>query len=75
MAALLKRAGDLEMITLVTKNYLWFRMGSQGNKAHEPGSIPHEEPHLLREIIELHRNDLGYTVDNLAKLLVCTESS
>ncbi len=73
MAALLKRAGDLEMITLRTKNYLWFRMGSQGYKAHEPVSIPHEEPHLLREIIELHRNDLGYTVDNLAKLLVCTE--
>jgi Zn-dependent peptidase ImmA (M78 family)/DNA-binding XRE family transcriptional regulator len=73
MAALLKRAGDLEMITPRTKNYLWFRMGSQGYKLQEPVSIPDEEPRLLREIIDLHRNELGYTIDNLAKLLVCTE--
>jgi len=73
MAALLKRAGDLEMITPRTKNYLWFRMGSLGYRLQEPVSIPNEEPRLLREIIELHRTDLGYSVENLAKLLVCSE--
>jgi Zn-dependent peptidase ImmA (M78 family) len=73
MAALLKRAGDLEAIPKRTKNYLWFRMGQLGYKMKEPVSIPPEFPTLLAEIIELHRKQLGYSVQDLATLIVATE--
>lgn len=73
MAALLKRAGDLGVITERNKNYLWFRMGQLGYKSSEPVSIPLESPALLAEMIELHRGELGYSVSDLARLLIATE--
>ena len=73
MAALLKRAGDLEAVSERNKNYLWFRMGQQGYKSKEPVSIPMEKPALLAEVVELHRRELGYTIPDLAKLLVTSE--
>lgn len=73
MAALLKRAGDLEVITERTKNYLWFQMGQRGYRTKEPVTIPPEVPMLLAEVLEVHRKSLSYTVQDLAALLAATE--
>jgi Zn-dependent peptidase ImmA (M78 family)/DNA-binding XRE family transcriptional regulator len=73
MAALLYRAAALETIPERTKNYLWFRMGQSGYKTKEPGEIPSELPTLLAELVDLHRTGLGYSVTDLARLLVTTE--
>lgn len=75
MAALLRRAGDLEKITERTKNYLWFRMGQLGYRSREPVDIPFEVPTLLAEIIELHRNELGFSLSELAKLLLTSDEN
>jgi Zn-dependent peptidase ImmA (M78 family)/transcriptional regulator with XRE-family HTH domain len=74
MAALLKRAGDLEAITERNKNYLWFRMGQLGYKTKEPVTIPMESPSLLAALIDFHRTELAYSVSDLAGLLVTDEA-
>jgi len=73
MAALLYRAAALGTISERTKNYLWFRMGQAGYKTKEPGQIPSEFPTLLAELIDLHRSGLGYSITDLARLLITTE--
>ncbi len=73
MAALLKRSGDLGLIDSRRKDYLWFKMGSLGYRTKEPVVISHESPALLSEIVTRHREELGYSVAELAKLMVCTE--
>ena len=73
MGALLKRAGDLEQITERNKNYLWFRMGQLGYKTREPVTIPMEMPRALNDLVDLHRSDLGYSNEELAKLLIASE--
>lgn len=69
MAALLKRASDLELITPRQKNYLWTQMGKQGFRLKEPVEIPIEEPTVLEDIVNVHRQDLGYSISELSKLV------
>lgn len=73
MAALIKRATDLEKITDRNKNYLWFRMGQLGYRTREPVTLAMESPALLYDIVDLHRRELGYSTSDLAKLLVTSE--
>lgn len=73
MNALLKRAGDLGLITPRSKSYLWTQMGKLGYRTQEPVEIPMEEPTLISELIDLHRRDLGYTNEELGRLLVTHE--
>jgi Zn-dependent peptidase ImmA (M78 family)/transcriptional regulator with XRE-family HTH domain len=75
MNALLKRACDLGTITERTKNYLWFKMGSLGYKTVEPGPIAPEQPKILDEMIEIHTKELGYSVQDLARLMVAPEEA
>jgi len=71
MAALLKRAADLGVITERQSRYLWMQMGKYGYRSHEPheDQIPLEQPSLLRELISLHLGDLEFTADELASVL------
>lgn len=69
MAALIKRASDLGKITPRQKNYLWTQMGKQGFRLKEPVEIPIEEPTVLEDIINVHRQALGYSVSELSKLV------
>lgn len=70
MNALLKRAGDLAVITPRTKSYLWFQMGKAGYRKNEPLDIPPEHPTLLRQIVNLHTGELGYTDEEVCRLIV-----
>lgn len=71
MSALLMRANDLGRVTPRQYSYLWMQMGHAGYRTQEPAelTIPIEEPTLIREMLNLHLNELGYTAAELAKLL------
>lgn len=70
MAALLKRAKDLNTITERHAKTLWIEMGQAGYRAREPLELdlPREEPKLLQEIIAVYCNQMNYSVEELAKL-------
>lgn len=74
MSALLRRASDLGTITPRTKQYLWTQMGMRGYRKHEPVEIPPEEPTLLKELLEFHRENLGHGPQELAKIMRVKES-
>jgi len=71
MAALLKRADELETIKPNQVRYLWAQMSKAGYKTNEPIEldVSGERPHLLYELIEAHQNDLGYTIEDLRMLI------
>jgi Zn-dependent peptidase ImmA (M78 family) len=71
MAALLKRAEELGMVTPNRARYLWTQMGKAGYTKREPIEldITGEQPRLLREIVEAHQKELGYSIEDLRVLL------
>ncbi len=73
MSALLRRASDLGTITPRTKQYLWMQMGMRGYRKNEPVNIPPEEPTLLCELLDFHRENLGHGTEELAKIMRMTE--
>lgn len=66
--SLLERTRDLKLIT----DHQYRSMTTQYNKAFrdgEPTDIPIEQPHILRDSIAYHRDRLGYSAEDLARLL------
>jgi Zn-dependent peptidase ImmA (M78 family)/DNA-binding XRE family transcriptional regulator len=72
MAALLKYANTLNMVTGNQYRYLWTQIGSLGYRKKEPVIIPTETPGILNEIINAFLSDLGYTRQELASTLHLT---
>lgn len=68
MQALLKRSEDLRLISERTARRWWTIMSKAGYREVEPheNDIPREFPLLLRELVDMHLQDLGYTSDQLA---------
>lgn len=65
---LIRRAHDLKLIT----DSQFKNLNSQYSKTvkgEEPISIEEEKPRRLQEIVQYHREVLGYSMDDLAKLL------
>ncbi|KTB49001.1 putative Zn peptidase [Dehalogenimonas alkenigignens] len=75
MAALLKRAKDIEAITERHAKTLWIEMGKAGYRTREPVELDllREEPKLLQEIIGVYCNEMGYSVKELASLFKLKE--
>ncbi len=71
MAALLKRAADLGCVTERHARTLWMQMSQAGYKTREPAEtdIAQEEPSGLSQLLELYRQDLGYSDADIARLL------
>jgi len=71
MAALLKRATDLEVITPRKARSLWVELGKAGYRKREPVELdlPRESPSLLNEIIQAYTDDMEYSVSELALML------
>ena len=76
MSAILKRAVDLEVITTRHGRTLWMQISAAGYKTREPPEldIPIEQPTLLKEIIRVYIEEMGYNLDELAKLTNLFES-
>lgn len=68
IAALIRRAYDLQKITDRQYRSLHEEMGKLGYRTNEPLPIPIEKPSLLREMIDTHIQELGYTVKDLAAM-------
>lgn len=71
MGALLYRAGTIGAITKSQSDYMWRQIGSLGYRLREPAELdfPHEKAHLTSEILELHMEDLGYSLEDLMSIL------
>jgi len=76
MQAILKRATDLGAITERQARYVWMQLSAAGYRKREPPEldIPVEEPRLLREMVDIHVGNLGYSTEELSKLLGLLES-
>jgi Zn-dependent peptidase ImmA (M78 family)/DNA-binding XRE family transcriptional regulator len=71
MAALLKRATDLAVISERHARSLWMKMGQTGLRRREPPEldIPIETATIFAELIDTHREDLGYSLSDISALL------
>lgn len=72
MSALLKRTEDLHIITKNQAQYLWMQISSKGYRKAEPYPIPIESPSLLNELLNIYKNDLQYSEQDMAALLKIT---
>jgi Zn-dependent peptidase ImmA (M78 family)/transcriptional regulator with XRE-family HTH domain len=71
MAAILVRATQLGALTERSARHMWMLFAAKGYKRREPVELDlkPETPSTLTEIVQVHR-DLGYTTEELAKLVV-----
>lgn len=69
MQSLIFRAKHLREISGSRYTNLMAELSRQGWRTNEPGDIPQEEPNLIKQLIRLHLEELGYTVDELAKAM------
>jgi Zn-dependent peptidase ImmA (M78 family)/transcriptional regulator with XRE-family HTH domain len=69
MNALLKKAIDIGAITKNQERYLWMQMAKLGFRSNEPYPLAIEEPSLLKELINIHKEQLGYSSTELASML------
>lgn len=76
MAAVLMKAGQLEVISDNQKQYLWRKISARGYRLKEPEdiTIKDEEATLLNDIIEIHKKELQYSTEDLADLLFLREN-
>jgi Zn-dependent peptidase ImmA (M78 family) len=72
MNALLKRAEDLNVLTKNQTKYLWMQMSKNGFRTKEPYPMHIEEPSLLKELINVYKNELQYSSNDLSVLLKVT---
>jgi Zn-dependent peptidase ImmA (M78 family) len=75
MNALLKRAEDLTVISKNQAKYLWMQMSQKGFRKVEPYPMPVETPSLLNELIDTYKNELQYSIEDMATLLKITRNS
>jgi Zn-dependent peptidase ImmA (M78 family)/transcriptional regulator with XRE-family HTH domain len=70
MQALLVRADHLGLITASQKSRIWKQISAHANggRTNEANPLPREEPRLLRDLISLHENQLGYSEDDLCNV-------
>lgn len=71
MAAILKRAEDLKVITPNRARYLWSQMAKAGYKTREPVELDvhGEQPRIMYELAEFHVKDLGYSEEELQAII------
>jgi len=74
--ALLKRAGDLGFITPYQERRLWQQVSASGIRKSEPSELnfPAEQPKVIREVLRLHFEDLGYSQAQMLEISHIDES-
>lgn len=66
MQAIIVQAQRLGVISERQKRSWFMRFGRLGYRKHEPVQIPREQPELVRNVIEFHRIQHGYSDDDLS---------
>jgi Zn-dependent peptidase ImmA (M78 family)/transcriptional regulator with XRE-family HTH domain len=71
MQALLMRASSLKFVSPNQSRYLWQQISTRGWRLKEPADLDFapEEPKVLSSIVNAHLSDLGYSLDELTKLV------
>jgi Zn-dependent peptidase ImmA (M78 family) len=71
MQSLLMRAASLGFIPVGRQQYLWKQIKAIGIRLREPPQFdfPPEYPTIMQRVFTIHRTALGYSTDDLAKLL------
>lgn len=71
MSAIIRRAKELAMLTINQYTYLNRQMSVKGYRTREPAEfdIPKETPTIIKQIIDLHINQLNYSKEELANML------
>lgn len=69
MQAIAYRAARLRLITPYQNKMFWIEMGKLGYRKREPNEPRKEIPTLLRQMVEFHKQKLGYSPTDLAELL------
>jgi Zn-dependent peptidase ImmA (M78 family) len=67
MQALVVRAKKLGLISAYVYGDLFRQFGARGWRKHEPLPIHRETPGLLEDLLRIHRDEHGYSVDELSK--------
>lgn len=73
IAALMQRALDLGKISDRQFREMRVQLNRLGWRDIEPGSVPPESPATLAQVIDVHRQEHGYTVADLASVAGMTE--
>jgi hypothetical protein len=65
------RASSVDCISSNQSRYLWQQISARGWRLREPAELdfPIETPTVLSSIVKAHLTDLGYSMNELAKLL------
>jgi Zn-dependent peptidase ImmA (M78 family) len=70
MQTLVRVAFDSGLITERQRRTFYFRLARAGfSRSMEPDVVPREEPSFLREVIEHYETELGYSSDELSRML------
>src|SRR5690606_15438391 len=72
MQALIRHAFNLNMITKNQFKYYMIQMGRLGYRKREPLTVWAESPALFKEILNMFITELGYSKDELARLMMIT---
>ena len=73
MQALVMKAHDLQKISDWQKTKFFKQFGMEKMRTVEPDTVPIEMPTVLRDIIDVYLNQLGYSVPELAQLVALQE--
>lgn len=76
MQALVERAYNLGTISASQRKHLFIQFSKYGYRLREPieTDIPREKPTMLKELIDVHLDELGYSVRELSRLLMTKEA-
>ncbi len=74
MAAIVKRAFDLQKISERQYRRLFMELSAQGWRTREPIEIPGESPTVFKSILQVHFSSHGFTAAELSKMVNATES-
>lgn len=71
MSAIIYKAAFIGKITERQSRYLYMQLSKAGYKTREPAELdpPTETPSLLKKIIDVHLDDLNYSINELASIL------
>lgn len=70
MAAIIRRAFTLNIITDSIYRRLFTQLGAGGMRTREPQPLPFEQPETFDELLNIHRNKLGFSDEQMRKLLL-----
>ena len=71
MQSIIEKAHSLGLTSDRHRRTLYMQLSQLGYRLREPGAFPSEEPTAMKQLIELHRQQLGYSETDLATATFC----